>query len=120
MSCSNDCCLSWDSALELLVEMESVVAGSCKQRHDKFLSISELISLANLLKDSTAVSEKELAFSVPSRLQPEKCVFNVITKLVAHLQLMLLNRPESHYIVNMHQIGFDSEELDSLFKNCAD
>ena len=33
---------------------------------------------------------------------------------------MLLNRPESHYIVNIHQISFDCKELDSLSKNCAD
>ena len=82
--CSNDCSLSWYSVLELLVEMENGVVGSWKRRHDKFLSISELISSANLLKDSTPVSEKELGFYISSRLQCEKCVFNVITQLVAH------------------------------------
>ena len=71
------------------------------------------------MKDSTAVSENELAFYVPNRLQSEKCVFNVITQLVAHLPLMLLNRPESRSR-NMHQIDFDCEQLDSLFKNRAD
>ena len=100
--------------------MENGVAGSWKQCHDKFLSISKFMSLANLLKDSTVVSEKELAFYIPSRLQSEKCLFNVITQLVADLPLMLLNRPESCYIVNIHQTVFDCEELDSLFKNCAD
>ena len=33
---------------------------------------------------------------------------------------MLLNRPESGYIVNIHQINFDCKELDSLSKNRAD
>ena len=110
VSWSSDCSLSWDSARELLVKIENGVAGSWKRRHDKFLSISEL------LKDSTAVSGKKLAFYIPGRLQSEKDVFNVITQLVIHLPLTLLNRPGSRYIVNMCQIGFDCEELDSLFK----
>ena len=65
VSCSNDCFLSWDSPFELLVEMENSVAGSWKRRHETFLSISEFISLNNLLKDSSAVSGKKLAFYVP-------------------------------------------------------
>ena len=100
VSWSSDCSLSWDSARELLVKIENGVAGSWKRRHDKFLSISEL------LKDSTAVSGKKLAFYIPRRLQSEKDVFNVITQLVIHLPLTLLNRPGSRYIVNMCQIGF--------------
>ena len=87
VSCSNDCSLSWDSALKLLVEIENGVAGSWRRLHENFLSISELVSLATLLKDSTAVSEKEFAFYVPTRLQSEKCLLNVITQLVAHLLL---------------------------------
>ena len=87
VSCSNDCSLSWDSALKLLVEIENGVAGSWRRLHDNFLSISELVSLATLLKDSTAVSEKEFAFYVPSRLPSEKRLLNVITQLVAHLPL---------------------------------
>ena len=120
VSCGNDCSLLYDSTLELLVEMKSGVAGSWKWHHDKFLSISELISLANPLKDSTAVSKKELALHIPSRLQPEKFVCNIITQLVAHLTLMLLTRPESCYIINIHQIGFDCKEVDLFFKNRAD
>ena len=72
VSCSNGCCLSWDLAHELLVEMENGVSGSWKLCCDKFLSISELIRLASLLKDSTAATQKELAFHVPSISQSEK------------------------------------------------
>ena len=72
VSCSNGCSLSWDLAHELLVEMVNGVSGSWKLCCDKFLSISELIRLASLLKDSTAVSQKELAFHVPSISQSEK------------------------------------------------
>ena len=53
-----------------------------------------------------------MACYVPTRLESEKCVFKVITELVAHLPIILLHRPESRYTINMHQIGFDCEELD--------
>ena len=39
----------------------------------KLLSISELIQLANLLRDSTAVSMDEMLFYVPSRFKDINC-----------------------------------------------
>ena len=56
--------------VENLVEMENGNSANWKRQVNRYLSISELIVLGNLLKDSTAVSDKELVFYVPDRLHP--------------------------------------------------
>ena len=73
ISCSNNCSLSWKSAIETLIEIENSNTSRWKHLLHKLLSISELIQLANLLRDSTAVSMDEMLFYVPSRFKDINC-----------------------------------------------
>ena len=100
ISCSNNCSLSWKSAIETLIEIENSNTSRWKHLLHKLLSISELIQLANLLRGSTAVSTDELLFYVPSRLKDLSIVVN---QLISHLPLLFVKKPNCQYLVNMHK-----------------
>ena len=68
ISCNNNCSLSWESAIETLIEIENSNTSRWNRLLHKLLSISELIRLANLLRNSTAVSMDELLFYIPLSL----------------------------------------------------
>ena len=69
ISCSNNCSLSWERAIETLIEIENSNTSRWNRLFHKLLSISELIRLANLLRNSTAVSMDELLFYIPLSLK---------------------------------------------------
>ena len=112
ITCFNNSSLSWESAFEILIEIEngnSEWAG----RDDKCFSISELISLGNLLQDCTAIFDSEFALYVPKRLNSK--ISTIITQIAVHFPVLVLNKADCQYIVNMHQIDFNDAELDSIF-----
>ena len=109
--CNNDCSLSWESATETLIEIENSNTSSWNSFLHKLLSIFELIQLANLLRDSTAVSMDEL---VPSRFKDLSIVAN---QLLSHLPLLFIKKPNCQYLVNMHQVELNNPELDSIFQS---
>ena len=112
ITCFNNSSLSWESAFEILIEIEngnSEWAG----RDDNCFSISELISLGNLLKDCTAILDSEFAIYVPKRLNSK--ISTIITQIAVHFPVLVLNKADCQYIVNMHQIDFNDAELDSIF-----
>ena len=111
ISCNNNCSLSWESATETLIENENCNASSWNGFLHKLLSISELIQLANLLRDSTAVSMDEL---VPSRFKDLSIVAN---QLLSHLPLLFIKKPNCQYLFNMHQVELNNPELDSIFQS---
>ena len=112
ITCFNNNSLSWESAFEVLIEIENG-NSEWEGQEDKCLSISELINLGNLIKDCTAISESELAFYVPNRLSAK--ISTIITQVAVHFPVMILNKTEFKYIVNMHQIDFNDDELDRIF-----
>ena len=103
--------MSWESAIETLIEIENSNTSRWKHLLHKLLSISELIQLANLLRDSTAVSMDELLFYVPSRFK------DLSNQLLSHLPLLLVKKPNCQYLVNMHQVDLNNPELDSIFQS---
>ena len=111
---NNNCSLSWESAIETLIEIENSNTSRWNRLLHKLLSISELIQLANLLRDSTAVSMDELLFYVPSRFKDLSIVAN---QLLSHLPLLLVKKPNCQYLVNMHQVELNNPELDSIFQS---
>ena len=74
--------LSWESANEVLIEIENSNTSRWNRLLHKLLSISELIQLVNLLRDSTGVSMDELLFYVPSRFKDLSIPAN---QLLSHL-----------------------------------
>ena len=112
--CRNDCTLTWGAALDLLTEFENGNSFVHKRNATKFLTVAELISISNLLKDSSAVSENELLFYLPSRLQKE--VDSIIEQLCTHLPILILHKATQRYVINMFQIDFDCDELNSIFE----
>ena len=111
--CRNDCSLTWSFALDILTEIENGNSFGDKRENRKFLAISELIEISNLLKDSSAVSEQELLFYIPSRLIKE--VDSVLEQLCTHLPVFILRNDKHRYVINMYQLGFDSDELNAIF-----
>ena len=87
ISFNNSCSLSWESAVETLIEIENSNPSRWSRLLHKLLSISELIQLANL--DSTAVSMDKLLFYVPSRFIDLSIVANL---LLSHLPFLLVKK----------------------------
>ena len=69
LTCRINCSLTWGTVIKILIELENGRSFGYKTNERKFLTVSELISVANLLKDSTAVSDGEFAFYLPLRLR---------------------------------------------------
>ena len=67
LTCRNNCSLTWGSAIEILIELEIGRSFGYKTNERKFLTVQELISVANLLKDSTAIFDEEFALYLPLR-----------------------------------------------------
>ena len=111
--CRNDCSLTWSVALDILIEIENGNSFGDKRDHWKHLTVSELITVANLLKDSSAVSESELLFYIPPRLV--KVVDSVLGQLCTHLPVFVMRKEKQRYVINMFQLGFDCDELNSIF-----
>ena len=103
--------MSRESAVETLTNIENSNASRWSRLLHKLFSISELIQLANLLRDSTAVSMDELLFYVPSRFK------DLSNQLLSHLPLLLVKKPNCQYLVNMHQVELNNPELDSIFQS---
>ena len=106
--------MSRESAVETLTNIENSNASRWSRLLHKLFSISELIQLANLLRDSTAVSMDELLFYVPSRFKDLSIVAN---QLLSHLPLLLVKKPNCQYFVNMHQVELNNPKLDSIFQS---
>ena len=103
--------MSRESAIETLTNIENSNASRWSRLLHKLFSISELIQLANLLRDSTAVSMDELLFYVPSRFK------DLSNQLLSHLPLLLVKKPNCQYLVNMHQVELNNPKLDSTFQS---
>ena len=110
LTCFNNSSSSWESALESLLEIENGNSANWQSQVNRNLSISELIDLGN----STTVSDKELVFYIPDRLQSN--LNNIINQLATHLPLLMVHKPDSRFIVNMHQIACNDSELENIFE----
>ena len=106
LSCNNDCSLSWETSFEILIEIENGDSPTWKRQLNRYLSVSELISLGNLVNDSTAVSEKELGCYIPERMRCNQHISNVLNMLQSHFPVLILYKKDCRYIINMHQIDF--------------
>ena len=114
ISCNNNCSLSWESAIETIsTKIEKSNTSRWNRLLHKFLSISELIQLANLPRASTAVSMGELLFYVPSRFKDLSIIAN---QLLSHLPLLLVKKLNSQYLINMHEVELGNPKLDSAFQ----
>ena len=87
ISCNNNCSLSGESAIGTLIEIENSNTSRWNRLLYKLRTISELIEIANLEKDSTAVSLDELLFYVPLRFKDLSIVAN---QLLSHLSFLLV------------------------------
>ena len=110
--------MSSETSFEILIEIENGDSPSWKRQLNRYLPVSELISLGNLIKDSTAVSEKDLGYYIPERMRCNQHISNVLNMLQSHFPVLILHKKDCRYIINMHQIDFHNKELDALFEIC--
>ena len=113
ISRTNTCSLSWESTIETLIKIENSNTSRWNHLLHKLLSVSELIQLANLLRDSAAVSMDELLFYVPSKFKD----LSTANQLLSHLPLLLVKKDNCQYLVHMHQVELNNPELDSIFQS---
>ena len=116
ITCFNNSSLSWESAFDILVEIENGDSEKWADQTDRCFSVSELLSLGNLLKDCTAVVDSEFVLYIPKRLSSK--LSNVTTQLAAHFLVLIINKPNCQYVVNMNQIDFNDAST-QLFKFAA-
>lgn len=117
ITCLNNSTLCWETALGDLIELENGFVPVEHGRGKRYLTTSELITVGNLVKDSTAISEQELSFYLPSRLKSQAFINNILKQLLKHFPVLLLHKKNEKYLINMHQLGFGSDALDALFNN---
>ena len=56
----------------------------------------------------------ELVLYIPKGLSSKSS--NVITQLAAHFPVLIINKANCQYVVNMHQIDFNDAELNAIFE----
>ena len=83
------------SAFDILVEIDNGDSEKWADQTDRCFSVSELLSLNNLLNDCTAVVDSELVLYIPKRLSSK--LSNVITQLAAHFPVLIINKPNCPY-----------------------
>ena len=93
--------------------------SSVDWKSSTFLTTSELLVLSNLIKESSAVPDKGLVTYLLERLQ-KNCQSDALTQLVTHLPVILLNKGCDIFLINLHQLGLNSKELDRIFEMFED
>ena len=115
LHCKNNGTLTWEEAFLSLLELQNSGYQGYK-KSVKMLSIDQAISLGMLLRDTAIVSLEELRYYLPQSFSHGKEVpFSVVNQLLICYPLLLVKKQKSHFLVNMHQMDFECEDLERLF-----
>ena len=121
LRCKNSSNLDWDTAFHYLIDCENSNITPNKSTH--VLSNNELIRIATLLRDCSAVNAEELRFYLPVRYK-KAIPFTVMNQLIIHLPIIYVsnnsqqdNKMKSgEFIINLHQLDFNCTELNEIFR----
>ena len=115
INCMNSSSLTWEDALSSL---ETLQNGNKKfKMSNAMLTIEEVIKIGTMMSEATAVSIEELKLYLPARLitATGEILNSALKQLLIAYPLLLMKRSGHIFLINMHQMEFNCDELDLLF-----
>ena len=112
--CLNDATLTWEYALNDLMEMQNSNLGTF--RWSNHLSVEELLNVGNTLQETSAVSFEELHLHLPDRFTTIASSKAVPRQLASHFPVIIVSNEQHSFLINLYQLTFDYPELNSLFE----